>query len=212
MKVEIDASEVEYGAYYKDERCRKLEKILQSDSKYAECEVKRVHWDTENTDPFDVLDENGEGTVLLETWEVSTLSDSEILPYMEVKRIRDRPLTTAEEILYGASIAVGVTAGGLSIVVFLEGASVFQPDLAIVYVVTLICCVLTPILGIISARTYRRYILEKKNADLEAARKNPSFLDALRRLAQAPEAQEYVRKKLVKRIKFIEDELAGVNS
>jgi hypothetical protein len=59
---------------------------------------------------------------------------------------------------------------------------------------------------------YRRYLLEKKNADLEAARKNSSFLDALRRLAQSPEAQEYVRKKLVKRIKLIEDELAGVNS
>lgn len=44
MKVEIDVSDVEYGLYYKDEKCKEIEKILQNDSKYAECEVKRVQW------------------------------------------------------------------------------------------------------------------------------------------------------------------------
>jgi hypothetical protein len=42
VKVEIDASEVDYGLYYRDEKCKELEKTLQNNPKYTECEVKRV--------------------------------------------------------------------------------------------------------------------------------------------------------------------------
>ena len=206
MKVEIDVSEVEYGAHYKDEKCRELERILQSDSKYAECEVKRVHWNDESTDPFDVLDEDEESIVLLETWEVNTLSAPEILAYIEVKQIQDKLSPDTELFQYGSFIAFGLAAGGLSAIVILEEATKpLTSWLVPLYTLTLI-------LGIISGRTYRKSILQKKNADLEAARKDSSFPDMLRRLAQVPEADEYTRKKLLKRVKIIEDELAGVNS
>jgi len=71
VKVEIDVSDVEYGMYYRDEKCKEIEKILQNDSKYAECEVKRVQWGDMNTNPFDVLDENEKSIVDIETWEIS---------------------------------------------------------------------------------------------------------------------------------------------
>ena len=77
--VEVDPSDLEYEMYYKDNKCQELETILRSNSRYAEYMVKRVHWTDDGTDPFDVLDANEESIVLLETWEVNTLGDSEIL-------------------------------------------------------------------------------------------------------------------------------------
>jgi len=66
--------------------------------------------------------------------------------------------------------------------------------------------ILTPILGIISIRRYRESVIQKKNADLEAVRKNPAFLSMLQRLAQVPEIKEYNKKKLMKRIENIESQ------
>ncbi|MGY5858316.1 MAG: hypothetical protein RTU63_03025, partial [Candidatus Thorarchaeota archaeon] len=192
--------------YYRDEKCKEIEKILQNDSKYAECEVKRVQWGDTNTNPFDVLDENEESIVLLETWEVNTLSASEILLYIEVKQKLDRPLSDRDAALYGSSIALGLSTG---IFAFLH---IFEETVIYLAFMIIPIFILTPILGIISIRTYRESIIQKKNADLEAARKDSSFLDILRRLSELPEVDKYTKKKFAKRIKNIEDGLAGRNS
>ncbi len=206
MKVEIDASEVEYGLYYRDEKCKELEKILQSNLRYAECEVKRVQWGNVNTNPFDVVDENEESIVLLETWEVNTLSPSELLSYIEVKQIIDRPLSDAEAARYGAAIAFGLSAAALSYFVIFEGAFM---TLAL-FIVPLY--ILTPILVIIAIRTYRKSMLQKKHADLESVRTDPSFVDILRRLSEVPELEDYIRERFTKRIDTIENELTGINT
>lgn len=201
MKVEIDVSDVEYGMYYRDEKCKEIEKILQNDSKYAECEVKRVQWGDMNTNPFDVLDENEESIVDIETWEISTLSPSKLLSYLEVKQKINPPFSDTDAAVYGAFFALGITVIALLGLTITEGALTGLEFFAIpVYI-------LTPIFGIISGRTYRKSVLEKKNADLEAARKDSSFLDILRRLSELPEVEKYTKKKFVKRIKNIEDGL-----
>lgn len=183
--------------YYKDQKCKELERILQSDSKYAECQVKRIHWTDDGTDPFDVLDENEESIVILEIWEVNTLSASEILLYIEVKQIHDRPLSDRDTALYGTSIALGLSAGLFAFLLIFEEAVM---NLAFMIVPIFI---LTPILGIISIRTYRESIIQKKNADLEAARTNPEFLGMLQRLTYVPEIKKYSKEKLMKRIENI---------
>ena len=206
MKVEIDVSDVEYGLYYRDEKCKEIEKILQNDSKYAECEVKRVQWGDMNTNPFDVLDENEESVVDIETWEFSTLSPSKLLSYLEVKQKINPPFSDVDGAVYGASFALGATVIALLVLTITEGPFTGLEFLAVpVYI-------LTPIFGIISGRIYRKSVLEKKNADLEAARKDSSFLDILRRLSELPEVDKYTKKKFVKRIKNIEDGLADCNS
>ena len=206
MKVEIDVSDVEYGLYYRDEKCKEIEKILQNDSKYAECEVKRVQWGDMNTNPFDVLDENEESIVDIETWEVSTLSPSKLLSYLEVKQKINPPFSDADTAVYGAFFALGIT------VIALLGLTITEGPLMGLEFFTVPVYILTPILGIISGRTYRKSVLEKKNVDLEAARKDSSFLDILRRLSELPEVDKYTKKKFAKRIKNIEDGLAGRNS
>ena len=206
MKVEIDVSDVEYGLYYRDEKCKEVEKTLQNDSKYAECEVKRVQWGDMNTNPFDVLDEKEESIVDIETWEISTLSPSKLLSYLEVKQKINPPFSDADAAVYGLFFALGITVIALLILTITEGTITGLEFL------TVPVFILTPILGIISGRTYRKSVLEKKNADLEAARKDSSFLDILRRLSELPEVDKYMKKKFVKRIKNIEDGLAGRNS
>ncbi len=206
VKVEIDVSDVEYGLYYRDEKCKEIEKILQNDSKYAECEVKRVQWGDVNTNPFDVLDENEESIVEIETWEISTLSPSKILSYLEVKQKINPPFSNTDAAVYGTFFALGIT------VMALLGLTITEGPLTGLEFFTVPVYILTPILGIISGRTYRKSVLEKKNADLEAARKDSSFLDILRRLSELPEVDKYTKKKFVKRIKNIEDGLAGRNS
>ena len=206
MKVEIDVSDVEYGLYYRDEKCKEIEKILQNDSKYAECEVKRVQWGDMNTNPFDVLNENEKSIVDIETWEISTLSPSKLLSYLEVKQKINPPFSDAEPAVYGTFFALGITVIALLVLTITEG------PLTGLEFFTVPVYILTPILGIISGRTYRKSVLEKKNADLEAARKDSSFLDILRRLSELPEVDKYTKKKFVKRIKNIEDGLAGRNS
>jgi len=204
VKVEIDVSEVENGMYYRDESCKELEKILKTDPIYTECEVRRVQWGDVNTNPFDVLDENEESIVLLETWEVNTLSQSELLAYMEVKRVVERPLSDTEAAVYGAALAFGLTTAVLSYFVIFEGA------LMILAFMIIPIFAITPILGILGIQTYRKSRLRKKNADLEAVRTNSAFVNTLRKLSQIPEIQDYIRKKFVKRIKTIENESTGM--
>ena len=199
MTVEIDFSDLEYESYYRDQKCLELEKIVQGNPKYAEWQVRRVHWTDDGTDPFVVLDENEESIVLLETWEVNTLSASEILLYLEVKQIHERPLSDRDASLYGTSIALGLSAGLFAFLLIFEEAV-----MNLLFMIIPIF-ILTPILSIISIRTYRESMIQKKNADLEAARRNPSFPSMLQRLAQVPEIPEYRKKQLMKRIENIEN-------
>ncbi len=203
MKVEIDVSDVEYGMYYRDEKCKEIEKILQNDSKYAECEVKRVQWGDMNTNPFDVLDENEESVVDIETWEFDTLSSSKLLSYIEVKQKLNPPFSDADAAVYGLFVALGIFA------IVLLGLTITEGPFAGLEFFAVPVYILTPIVGIICGRKYRKSVMEKKNADLEAARKDSSFLDILRRLSELPEIEEYTKKKFLKRIKNIEDGLAG---
>jgi len=206
VTAEIDVSDLEYEMYYIDQKCHELDRILQSDSKYTECKVKRIHWRDDGTDPFTVLDQNEESIVLLETWEVNTLNASDILLYIEVKQKRDRPLSDRDAALYGSSIALGLSAGLFAFLLIFEEAVM---NLAFIIIPIFI---LTPILGIFSIRTYRKSTHEKKNADLDAVRSDSSFLDILRRLSGSPEVDKYSKKRFAKRIEYIEGMLTGTYS
>jgi len=123
-----------------------------------------------------------------------------------VKQKINPPFSDADAAVYGLFFALGIT------VIALLGLTITEGPLTGLEFLTVPVYILTPILGIISGRKYRKSVLEKKNADLEAARKDSSFLDILRRFSELPEVDKYTKKKFVKRIKNIEDGLAGRNS
>ena len=115
MKIEIDTSDLEWGTYYRDEKCNELEGVLQSDSRYAECEVKRQHWGHENTDPFHVLDVNKEAIVVLEIGEVDALSGAELITYIEFRQKRYQISNLMEELLLTLFMGVNGIATAFSL-------------------------------------------------------------------------------------------------
>ena len=211
MKVEIDVSEVEYGDYYKDEKCKEVERVLRSDPQYAEYEVKRARWaNKSNDDPFYVLDERGEDIITLDRWEVYALSDSELISYIDIQRARNRASDRLETVtmLFAAAVACAVTCPILAYV-FLSFGDV--ASVSVMMNLTVLACILLVFAGGLDYSMHRSTSLRMKSMDLEAVGKDSSFLEMLQRLAETPEADEHTRNELLKRVKHIEDTLAGIN-
>ena len=211
MKVEIDVSEVEWGTWYKDEKCKEVERVLRNDPQYAEYEVRRTRWEDESKDPFYVLDEKEEEIIMLERWEVYALSGSEFISYIDVQRWRNQVSNRMGFVymllLLPVLFAVGFAAvGGLF---FYSGE---QGSYSVLIDLIVICSVLSLFTVPLDYLLYRYIESRKKNMDLKAVEKDPSFLNALRRVAKAAEADKYRTKEFVKRVKQLEDAVAGISS
>lgn len=210
MKIEVDPSDLEWGTIYKDEKCKELERVLQSDSKHAGCEVKRVHWGEENTNSFYVFDESGEPIVELERWEVDALNGAELITYIEVQRKRDQFTDWLDPMLLGLFGAVVFSGVVVSVLEYLLQPSVFSqvwlmiPNLVWVYLLLLL-------LATLGFLKYRSIEQQKKNIDLEAAKDDPLFCGVLKKLADISETENPSKKDFVKRLEYIEDAFAGIN-
>ena len=212
MKVEVDVSELEWGELYKDEKCKEVEGILQGNPQYAECEVKRARYeDNQGEDPFYVLDEKEEEILMLERWEVYALSGSEFLSYIGVQRWRSQT-SFRMFFAYGPLLLPGLFAIGCALVApfFLYMGEYESFSFSIDWAARSTAIFLFT--GPLAYLLYRHTESRKRNMDLRTVEKDPSFLDALRRLAEAAEADKYRRKEFVKRVKDLEDAVAGINS
>jgi len=210
VKIEVDPSDLEWGTYYIDEKCKELERVLRGDSRYAECEVKRLYSGDENFDPFHVLDENGKGIVMLERWEVDALSGAELITYIEVQRRQNQIPNWVEPVLLGLSMGSLGVAVASSILAYFFHQDSSSPVWFMVqnqgwfYLLALI-------LGTLCFLKYRSTEQRKKNVDLEATRADPLFRDVLQKLADQPETENPSKKKYVKRLEKIKDTFAGIN-
>ncbi|MFW9839147.1 MAG: hypothetical protein ACFFE7_16650, partial [Candidatus Thorarchaeota archaeon] len=113
MKIEIDATDLKWGTYYKDDRCSEVERILQKIPRYSECEVKRQHYDDDFTyDPYILQDEGGEDILILEGWQIDALNASELISFVKVELRRAQYSDRVEAVallVIMASILVGGT-------------------------------------------------------------------------------------------------------
>ena len=94
--MEIDVSDIPLGSFYTDERCKRIERIIQSKEEYTEFRVKRAR---EGEDPsldiYVAMDASENFWVWMYEWEVDALNDSEILSYFIVtKETSQRPNPT----------------------------------------------------------------------------------------------------------------------
>ncbi|RDE16239.1 MAG: hypothetical protein C4K47_01940 [Candidatus Thorarchaeota archaeon] len=213
MKVEIDVSELEWGHWYKDEKCKAMERVLQSDPRYAECEVRRARWEKEGIDdPFYVLDKDEREIIMLKKWEVYALGDSDFISYVNLQTKRNRlsdRTTAAVYVLFllpvGFALSCAIAA---AVVQYLGEYESFSILMGLVVLSSALLLFAGPLAYLLHRYTESRM----RNMDLEAAGKDTSFVDSLRRVAEAAEADKYKRKELVKRVKQLEDALAGINS
>ncbi len=210
MSVEIDISKVKWGSYYRDDRCKEIEAILHDDSNYRECIVERQHYHEDITnDPYVVKDENGKESVILETWQIDALSPSELLSFIKIQQRRDQCVDRTGSVAYFvlfASFLLGSTFSLITIV-----------DIVLSYTTNLYNLVSFPVMivsGIVYYLKYKNSYLMKRAVDLEAARSDSSFLEALRKLAAVSKSEyEFVyNNEHIMRLKHIETALAGVSS
>ena len=89
VETKVDVSNLGVSDYYIDERSKRLEKLLRSDTRFREYRVRRQHWKrNREDDPFVIQNDEEFDLIILETVEVNTLSDSEFLSYIDVEMKR----------------------------------------------------------------------------------------------------------------------------
>lgn len=212
MRVEIDPSELQRGAYYQDEKCKEVEKLLQSDPRYEQCAVRRARWAADtNDDPFYVLDGSGIDIVPLGRWEVYALSGSEFISFVDVQRMRSRVSDRLKAVKICSAAALAFPLG----IPVLAAIFLYYGDYESLLVVAYLGVLAVVILLLVGGLYYsvrRGTSLQMMNIDREAVEKDHSFLETLRKLTETPEADEHARKELVKRVRQIEDTLVGIGS
>lgn len=211
MRVEVDVSDLIELVYFRDKRCEEIEEVLRKDPKYAECIVKRRHFDKDwELDPFVIQDSEGKDLVTLDTWEVDALSNSELLSYTDIQINREQHEYLEGFMLF---IMILIIIGPLG-VVFSIG-EIVSPSGTMNPIILAIGLTFDLIFLLSVIRFYRKrkdVISKKRHIDLIAARENSTFLDALRKLASLSNIDEWKREEYMSRLQCIEDSLSGAIS
>jgi len=212
MRVEVDVSDLVDGAYFIDEKCEELEAILRKDLKYAECKVKRRHmgegeW---KLDPFVIQNSKREDLTTLETWEVSALDDSEILSYTDVQIDRELCDYSGSALLFTIIL---ILLGPMAITFSVLGVSLYSSSVnQIIAVLAVVLDLLVLLSGVSLYRRRKEGKSRKRHIDLVAAREDSTFLNALRKLVELSDQENWKRDEYVKRLGYIENALTGFDS
>lgn len=201
VETKVDVSNLGVSDYYIDERSKRLEKLLRSDTRFREYRVRRQHWKrNREDDPFVIQNDEEFDLIILETVEVNTLSDSEFLSYIDVemKRLECSENTT---LFLLATIALMPFAIIFSAMIIIDFSY-----LNIVRIMILSFAII--LLTIFSTTMYlskRRVMMSgQREVDLKAARDDVMFLSALRKLADIPANDELKTENYRKRLQDID--------
>ena len=201
VETKVDVSNLGVSDYYIDERSKRLEKLLRSDTRFREYRVRRQHWKRNREDDLFVIQDDEEfDLITLETLEVNTLSDSELLSYInvEMKRLECSENTTLFLLATMTLMPVAIILSAVTIIDFSNRNIVGKMIMDFVII----------LLTIFSAAMYlskRRVMMtSQRKVDLIAAREDVMFLSALRKLADIPANDELETENYRKRLQDID--------
>ncbi len=211
MRVEIDPAELE-GAFYRDEKCREVEESLRQDSRYKECDVRREFCGEDAPcDPFVIRNRHGETIATLHEWEIDALNGYELVSYVAVQHRRNQCSDRLESALIRLFLgAVSVT--GLLLVISLQMVLMLKPVPPVVPMIFLTSCTLTVCSGSVYFLKRKSAISTREEIDIEAARSDPSFLEALRKLAAVSRTASVNTDEHIERLEHIENTMNGIES
>jgi hypothetical protein len=201
---QVDSADIEDSTHFRDEKCQQIEEILERDTRFKGCIVTRIRLQKEFPelkDQFDIQKEDGTHLVWFCEREFDILDRPEIVPYLDVQRKREQKLDS-----YHSWELLGYITGLIGVVgVIMLLLSLFlgiTQELAFILmsfgVITLwIGCTTIPITAI-------RKQAALAILDRESARKNPLFLDALRRLATLSGAENRGKDSYTVRLQRVE--------
>ena len=205
MRDEIESSDVKYNAFYRDERCKELEEILKDDPKFRECTVERLYFDDEDleSDPYIIKDAEGKEIFMLEKWQSDALNPSELLSYLSVQRGRDLCVDWSEHAafnLFRISFLVGLMFSIVSFAFYLDAYGLYLMGGIHIVAYSIMSCS-----AIFYFLKHKQSNLKKHEIDMKEVESNPSFLEALQKLAAVPKsAYDFVyNEEHIERLEYI---------
>lgn len=201
MTVEIDVLDIPFGSFYTDERCKRVERIIQRKEEYAEFRVKRYRGEEDPTlDTYVIMDVTENFWVWMYEWEVDALSDSEILSYVTVtKETSQRPDPT-QNLMIVTSLFAALFLSFIIIVAFVPEFPVND----IIIGIALVSLVASLISGWIFKVRHEAHMQNEREFEIEIMRSHPLFLEAIRKFAALQDINESNRERYLKRIQEIE--------
>jgi hypothetical protein len=208
--VQMDLEDIEDHTQYRDQKCEKLEEILRRNTEFEGCVVKRIRLQKEAPelkDPFDIQDSKGKHIVWFYEWEFDILNESEILSYLGAGRINERKLDSY--IIWQLSGFIVTLVGILAVAVVVSIHVLSLNNQLVIGLLPYAIAILgTGILIVIIGA--RRKQIGLRQLDIDFAKENPSFINALKKLgslAGVPDSRDYS-----KRLEYIKSKLNVSNS
>ncbi len=188
MSDEIESSDVKYNAFYRDERCKELEEILRDEPKFREYTVERQHFDDDDLDgdPYIIKDAEGKEIFMLEKWQSDALSPSELLSYLNVQRVRDLCVDWSENAafnLFRISFLVGIMFSIVSFAFYLDSYGLYLMGSILIVAYSIMIGS-----AIFYFLKHEQSNSKKHEIDMKEVESNPSFLEALQKLAAVPKS------------------------
>ena len=202
MKVEIDISDMAYDSLYTDERCNRIQRILENQEEYSDFLVKRQRGNEEpSKDIYIVMDASENYLIWMYGWEVDALDDSEILDYFIVTNDRDDSLDPTLNWMVSSACSIALFMSLVFTYVVIDSSLSFLVGPMIISFIA----------GIILYWIYHMknkvYVQGKKEKEIELMTRHPLFFEAIRKFAALPDISEVQRKEYQKRLQEIESKM-----
>ncbi|MBD3408547.1 MAG: hypothetical protein GF411_20655 [Candidatus Lokiarchaeota archaeon] len=205
MKVEIEISDLSFGSFYLDERCKRVEEILHDSDKFQRFRVKRVRrYDDSEKDPYYVMDHHDKYWVWMNPWEIDELNDRGVLEYITVVKETSYQQNPFDNYLILGSLLVAV------IIVFIINI-IISPELASNLYIQLI--IFGSLIGIIilTPISKKKISEHKENERACKARlisENPLYLEAMQKFTTLSYISAEQRKEYESLLEEIESDIA----
>jgi hypothetical protein len=209
VRFEVDVSDIPLDSFYRDERCGRLEKILQERADYAEYTVKRYRIEDEpEMDPYYIINPQDTYMMWLNEWEIDALDDSEMLSYIMVTIETSEKENPVDNVLMVASLFAALFLSFILLWAIIPEFRTysFYPILALSSLLLMV------ISGGLAYRANRGYSQRKRESDIVTMKQNPLFLQAIRKFASLIDISDSKRDEYVTRVQEIEMFLSDANS
>lgn len=208
MTVEIDVSDIPLGSFYLDERCKRIERIIQSKEEYTEFRVKRARGeDAPSLDIYIVMDATENFWVWMNEWEVDALNDSEILSYITVtKETSQRPNPTESWSFILMCLSMSLFMVFPLIIILVPEFPMYD----FIFGIMVISLIGSIVFGLNFKRKNDEYKQSEREFEIQVMQQHPLFLESIRKFAALQNITESQREKYLERIHEFESTMADL--
>jgi hypothetical protein len=208
VTVEIDISDIPLETFYTDERCKRIERIIQSKEKFKDFRVKRLRREEDpSLDIYIMMDATENFWVWMNEWEVDALNDSEILSYITVTKETSQRTNPTE------SWSFILMCFSMSLFLVFPLIIVFVPEFPMydfIFGIMVISLIASIVFGLNFKRKNDEYKQSEREFEMEIMEQHPLFVESLRKFATLQDITDSQREEYLERIQEIESKMADI--